>query len=123
MKDKENDLNAAEVRRSTPTGSPRQRHQVHPGWVKIVVAIALGLGTMVGWKRIVITVGSKIGKTHPPTRSSPVIAAATTAADGFGRCRPPTCSVRHGFSWRRTQVADVHRRNIALACVDPRPRW
>ena len=28
------------------------------------VAIALGLGTMVGWKRIVVTVGEKIGKSH-----------------------------------------------------------
>ena len=35
-----------------------------PIWVKICVAIALGLGTMVGWKRIVVTVGEKIGKTH-----------------------------------------------------------
>ena len=35
-----------------------------PLWVKIAVAIALGLGTMVGWKRIVVTVGEKIGKTH-----------------------------------------------------------
>ncbi len=35
-----------------------------PAWVKIAVALALGLGTMVGWKRIVVTVGEKIGKTH-----------------------------------------------------------
>jgi inorganic phosphate transporter, PiT family len=35
-----------------------------PLWVKICVAIALGLGTMVGWKRIVVTVGERIGKTH-----------------------------------------------------------
>ncbi|MDU9392268.1 inorganic phosphate transporter [Pseudomonas sp. zfem002] len=35
-----------------------------PLWVKVAVAIALGLGTMVGWKRIVITVGERIGKTH-----------------------------------------------------------
>ncbi|HEY2049104.1 MAG TPA: inorganic phosphate transporter [Caulobacteraceae bacterium] len=35
-----------------------------PYWVKISVAIALGLGTMVGWKRIVVTVGERIGKTH-----------------------------------------------------------
>ncbi len=33
-----------------------------PNWVKIVISIALGLGTMIGWKRIVETVGSKIGK-------------------------------------------------------------
>ncbi|WP_375398432.1 inorganic phosphate transporter [uncultured Sphingomonas sp.] len=35
-----------------------------PFWVKAAVAIALGLGTMIGWKRIVVTVGEKIGKTH-----------------------------------------------------------
>ncbi len=35
-----------------------------PSWVKVAVALALGLGTMVGWKRIVITVGEKIGKSH-----------------------------------------------------------
>ena len=35
-----------------------------PAWVKVTVAIALGLGTMVGWKRIVVTVGERIGKTH-----------------------------------------------------------
>jgi PiT family inorganic phosphate transporter len=35
-----------------------------PTWVKIAVALALGLGTMVGWKRIVVTVGEKIGKAH-----------------------------------------------------------
>jgi len=35
-----------------------------PVWVKVVVALALGLGTMIGWKRIVVTVGEKIGKEH-----------------------------------------------------------
>jgi PiT family inorganic phosphate transporter len=35
-----------------------------PTWVKIAVALALGLGTRVGWKRIVVTVGEKIGKAH-----------------------------------------------------------
>ena len=35
-----------------------------PAWVKYAVAIALGLGTMIGYKRIVITVGEKIGKHH-----------------------------------------------------------
>jgi PiT family inorganic phosphate transporter len=35
-----------------------------PGWVKVAVALALGLGTMVGWKRVVVTVGEKIGKEH-----------------------------------------------------------
>jgi len=35
-----------------------------PTWVKVAVALALGLGTMVGWKRIVVTVGERIGKQH-----------------------------------------------------------
>lgn len=35
-----------------------------PGWVTVAVACALGCGTMVGWKRIVVTVGEKIGKAH-----------------------------------------------------------
>jgi inorganic phosphate transporter, PiT family len=59
-----------------------------PLWVKICVAIALGLGTMVGWKRIVVTVGEKIGKTHltyGQGAAAELIAAATIgAADGFG---------------------------------------
>ena len=38
--------------------------QYIPTWVKVAVALALGLGTMVGWKRIVVTVGEKIGNTH-----------------------------------------------------------
>ncbi len=35
-----------------------------PLWVKVAVAVALGLGTMIGWKQIVVTVGERIGKTH-----------------------------------------------------------
>jgi PiT family inorganic phosphate transporter len=59
-----------------------------PGWVKVAVALALGLGTMVGWKRIVITVGEKIGKEHlsyAQGASAELVAAATIfAADKFG---------------------------------------
>jgi PiT family inorganic phosphate transporter len=59
-----------------------------PPWVKITVAITLGLGTMVGWKRIVVTVGEKIGKSHltyGQGASAELIAAATIiAADQFG---------------------------------------
>ena len=59
-----------------------------PTWVKIAVALALGLGTMVGWKRIVVTVGEKIGKTHltyGQGAAAEVTAALTIlAADSFG---------------------------------------
>ena len=59
-----------------------------PVCVKVAVAIALGLGTMVGWKRIVVTVGEKIGKTHMTYgqgASAEVVAMATIAsADALG---------------------------------------
>jgi PiT family inorganic phosphate transporter len=59
-----------------------------PTWVKIAVALSLGLGTMIGWKRIVITVGERIGKSHltyAQGASAEVVAAATIgAADMFG---------------------------------------
>ncbi len=59
-----------------------------PRWVKICVALALGLGTMVGWKRIVVTVGERIGKTHltyGQGAAAEVTAALTIlAADNFG---------------------------------------
>lgn len=35
-----------------------------PTWVMWMVATSIGLGTMIGWKRIVVTIGEKIGKTH-----------------------------------------------------------
>src|SRR5215813_4886471 len=59
-----------------------------PLWVKVAVALALGLGTMVGWKRIVVTVGEKIGKNHltyGQGGAAEITAMATIgAADWFG---------------------------------------
>ncbi|MEO8870369.1 MAG: inorganic phosphate transporter [Granulicella sp.] len=59
-----------------------------PTWVKVAVALALGLGTMVGWKRIVVTVGEKIGKTHltyAQGAAAELVGMITIlAADGYG---------------------------------------
>jgi PiT family inorganic phosphate transporter len=59
-----------------------------PTWVKVAVAIALGLGTMIGWKRIVVTVGERIGKTHltyAQGASAELVAMVTIgAADLYG---------------------------------------
>jgi inorganic phosphate transporter, PiT family len=59
-----------------------------PLWVKVAVALALGLGTMIGWKRIVVTVGEKIGKNHltyAQGAAAEITAMATIgAADGLG---------------------------------------
>src|SRR5581483_8348787 len=57
-----------------------------PTWVKVSVAIALGLGTMVGWKRIVVTVGEKIGKQHltyAQGASAELVAAGTIGLAEF----------------------------------------
>jgi len=62
--------------------------QFIPTWVKVAVAIALGLGTMIGWKRIVVTVGEKIGKSHLTYAQGAVAELVTmatiSAADSFG---------------------------------------
>ncbi|KUR75126.1 inorganic phosphate transporter [Novosphingobium sp. FSW06-99] len=62
--------------------------QFIPTWVKVAVAIALGLGTMIGWKRIVVTVGEKIGKSHLTYAQGAVAELVTmatiSAADNFG---------------------------------------
>jgi PiT family inorganic phosphate transporter len=59
-----------------------------PTWVKVAVALALGLGTMVGWKRVVVTVGERIGKDHltyAQGASAGLVAMGTIfAADKFG---------------------------------------
>jgi PiT family inorganic phosphate transporter len=59
-----------------------------PNWVKVIVALALGLGTMIGWKRIVVTVGEKIGKSHltyAQGASAELVAMMTIgAADFYG---------------------------------------
>jgi PiT family inorganic phosphate transporter len=89
MKDKEADLTSAEIATlNSYKGSLDNATKFIPTWVKIAVAIALGLGTMVGWKRIVVTVGEKIGKTHltyAQGACAEITAAATiAAADGYG---------------------------------------
>ena len=96
-----------------------------PGWVKVAVALALGMGTMVGWQRIVITVGEKIGKDHltyGQGAAAELTAAATiAAADHFGLPVSTTHVLSSGIAGTMTanrsglQMETV--RNIALAWV------
>ena len=54
-----------------------------PWWVILIVSVSLGLGTMIGWKRIVVTIGEKIGKKHlsyAQGASAEIVAASTIAA-------------------------------------------
>jgi inorganic phosphate transporter, PiT family len=126
MKDKESDLSAQDVATLTAyKKSLDNATKFIPGWVKIVVAIALGLGTMVGWKRIVVTVGEKIGKTHltyAQGAAAEITAAATiAAADGYGLPVSTTHVLSSGIAGTMSangsglQWSTV--RNIAMAWV------
>jgi inorganic phosphate transporter, PiT family len=96
-----------------------------PPWVKVAVALALGMGTMVGWKRIVVTVGEKIGKTHltyAQGASAELVAMFTIlAADGYGLPVSTTHVLSSGVAG--TMAANKSGlqwstvRNIALAWV------
>jgi PiT family inorganic phosphate transporter len=96
-----------------------------PPWVKVAVALALGLGTMVGWKRIVVTVGEKIGKDHltyAQGASAEIVAAITIiAADQFKMPVSTTHVLSSGVAGTMLangsglQFATI--RNIALAWV------
>ncbi len=96
-----------------------------PLWVKIAVAIALGLGTMVGWKRIVITVGEKIGKTHmtyAQGASAELVAMLTIgAADMYGLPVSTTHVLSSGVAGSMTANGSGLQmrtlRNLALAWV------
>ncbi|HEY0292862.1 MAG TPA: inorganic phosphate transporter, partial [Hansschlegelia sp.] len=96
-----------------------------PTWVKVAVAFALGLGTMIGWKRIVVTVGEKIGKTHltyAQGASAELVAMATIgAADIYGLPVSTTHVLSSGVAGTMAanrsglQVATI--RNLAMAWI------
>jgi PiT family inorganic phosphate transporter len=126
MKDKESDLTADDVKvLGAYKTSLDNATKFIPTWVKVAVAIALGLGTMVGWKRIVVTVGEKIGKTHltyAQGACAEITAAATiAAADGYGLPVSTTHVLSSGIAGTMAangsglQLSTI--RNIALAWV------
>jgi inorganic phosphate transporter, PiT family len=126
MKDKENDLNSDAIATlNTYKGSLDSATKFIPSWVKIAVAIALGLGTMIGWKRIVVTVGEKIGKTHltyAQGACAEITAAATiAAADGYGLPVSTTHVLSSGIAGTMAANGSGLQwstiRNIALAWV------
>jgi inorganic phosphate transporter, PiT family len=96
-----------------------------PMWVKIAVAVALGLGTMIGWKRIVVTIGEKIGKSHltyAQGASAELVAMFTIgAADSFGLPVSTTHILSSGIAGtmaaNRSGLQMATLRNIVLAWV------
>ena len=96
-----------------------------PTWVKVAVAFALGCGTMIGWKRIVTTVGEKIGKEHlnyGQGMSAELVAMATIgAADWFGMPVSTTHVLSSGIAGtmaaNRSGLQASTMRNIIMAWV------
>jgi PiT family inorganic phosphate transporter len=73
-----------------------------PSWVIIMISLCLGLGTMVGWKRIVKTVGEKIGKQHMSYAQG--ASAEIVAALGIGLA-----------SWKGLPVSTTHMLSSGIA--------
>ena len=96
-----------------------------PTWVKVAVAIALSLGTMVGWKRIVVTVGEKIGKqrlTFAQGASTETVAMLTIGlADVYGLPVSTTHILASGVAGtmaaNRSGLQWATVRNLVLAWV------
>jgi inorganic phosphate transporter, PiT family len=96
-----------------------------PLWVKVAVALALGLGTMIGWKRIVVTVGEKIGKEHltyAQGASAELVAMGTIlAADQLGLPVSTTHVLSSGIAGtmfaNRSGLQTDTLRNLLLAWV------
>jgi len=69
-----------------------------PTWVLVAIALALGVGTMVGWKRIVVTVGEKIGKTHLTYGQGMSAEIVAASAIGFASVSGLPVSTTHVLS-------------------------
>jgi PiT family inorganic phosphate transporter len=70
----------------TSVAELRKNTEYAPWWVILLISVSLGMGTMIGWKRIVVTVGEKIGKTHlnyAQGATSQIIAACTISASSL----------------------------------------
>ncbi len=124
MKDKDSELSEDDIAAlNAYTKSLDAATKFIPTWVK--VAIALGLGTIIGWKRIVITVGEKIGKSHltyGQGAAAELVAAGTiAAADMYGLPVSTTHVLSSGVAGTMAangsglQLSTI--RNIALAWV------
>src|SRR5690606_962893 len=67
-------------------GGLRRFTDYSPDWVILMISLSLGLGTMVGWKRIVVTIGEKIGKQHltyAQGASAELVAASTIGVSSY----------------------------------------
>lgn len=98
-----------------------------PFWVIMLISLSLGLGTMIGWKRIVVTVGEKIGKSHltyAQGASAELVAAVTIGlASGFKLPVSTTHTLSSGIAGSMVASKGIKNlqagtiKNIAIAWV------
>lgn len=90
-----------------------------PRWVILLVSLSLGLGTMIGWKRIVVTIGEKIGKTHltyAQGASAELVAASTIGVSTWlGLPVSTTHVLSSGIAG--TMVSGGGRQNLRMGTV------
>ena len=83
------DVRLSEGEKSALTSSMkniRKATDYAPYWVVLMISLSLGIGTMVGWKRIVKTIGEKIGKEHltyAQGASAELVASATIGLSSY----------------------------------------
>jgi len=96
-----------------------------PPWVLLAIALSLGLGTMVGWRRIVVTVGERIGKSHLTYAQGMSAEVVAASAIGLASLSGLPVSTTHVLSSGVAGTMVAHRsglnrgtvRSIALAWV------
>ncbi len=105
----------------------KKTYEFAPVWVMLLIAFSLGLGTMVGWKRIVVTIGERIGKTHltyAQGASAEIIASMTIGlSTWFGLPVSTTHVLSSGVAGTMVATGGIQNlrkktiKNIALAWV------
>ncbi|MFH0865668.1 MAG: inorganic phosphate transporter [Bacteroidota bacterium] len=104
---------------STSSKQMKSFTEYAPWWVILIISLSLGIGTMVGWKRIVITIGEKIGKSHltyAQGASAEIIAASTISiSTSLGLPVSTTHVLSSGVAG--TMVADSGFKNLQMKTV------
>ncbi len=128
VKDKESGVNVAMLNAIEVDLKPLKGYTDYaPMWTILMISFCLGLGTMIGWKRIVVTIGEKIGKTHltyAQGASAELVAAVTIGLSSkFGLPVSTTHVLSSGIAGSMVAAKGVKNlqkgtiSNIALAWV------
>jgi inorganic phosphate transporter, PiT family len=124
---KDGDITDKSIRSAVKSNSATlaEAYEFAPLWGVVMISLCLGIGTMIGWKRIVVTIGEKIGKSHltyAQGASAELCAAATIGVStGLGLPVSTTHVLSSGIAGTMVAEGGVKNlqkktiRNIALA--------